>query len=173
MYLGNEPILLAKNTDEAKVVVLALDLNFSNLALLTDFPMFLYNIFQYFLPPTITDFSYEVGDTVTLNARGEELIVEGGDIDETFTEFPTQIVVNKPGTYTLMQFDYSGEYIIENFYVTIPKFESNITKEIGSLPLLYVEQNIEQEDKDLLVYFAAAIVALLFLEWWLQSREDF
>ena len=99
--------------------------------------------------------------------------VEGGDIEETFTEFPASIVVNKPGSYTLTQVDFSGEYIIENFYVTIPKIESNITKEIGSLPLLYVEERIEQEDKDLLVYFAAAIVALLFIEWWLQSREYF
>ena len=173
MYYGNDPVLLAKNDDDAKVVVLALDLNYSNLAVLVDFPIFLYNIFQYFLPPTITEFAYEVGATVTLNARGEELSVEGGDIEATFTEFPTSIVVNKPGSYTLTQFDFSGEYIIENFYVSIPKFESNITKEIGALPLLYVEERIEQEDKDLLVYFAAAIVMLLFLEWWLQSREYF
>ena len=173
MYYGNDPVLLAKNDDDAKVVVLALDLNYSNFAMLVDFPMFLYNIFQYFLPPTITDFAFEVGATVTLNARGEELSVQGGDIDETFTEFPTSIVVNKPGSYTLTQVDFSGEYIIENFYVSIPKFESNITKEIGALPLLYVEERLEQEDKDLLVYFAAAIVALLFLEWWLQSREYF
>ncbi len=173
MYFQDDPVLLAKNTDDMKVAILALDLNFSELALTPDFPIFLYNMFQYFMPATLTDFAYEVGETVTLNARGHELAVKGGDIDTTLTEFPSTIVVNKPGTYTLAQFDVADEYIIENFFVSIPKIESNITKEVGSLPLLYVEQNIEQEDKDLLVFFAAAIVALLFLEWWLQSREYF
>jgi len=173
MYFQNDPVLLAKNTDDVKVAILAIDLNFSEFAMLPDFPMFLYNMFQYFLPATITDFAYEVGETVTLNARGEELVVSGGDIDTTLTEFPATLVVNKPGIYTLSQFDVAGEYIIENFFVGVPKIESNITKEVDSLPLLYVEDNIEQEDKDLLVYFAAAIVALLFIEWWLQSREYF
>jgi hypothetical protein len=125
------------------------------------------------MPATITDFTYEVGDSITLRARGEELLVSGGNLDLTITEFPHTVVVDKPGSYTLSQFDFAGEYIIENFFVGMPKIESNITKEVGALPLLYVEEIIEQEDKDLLVYFAAAIVALMFLEWWLQSREYF
>ena len=43
MYYGNEPVVLAKNESDMKVVVMALDLNFSNLAVLFDFPAFLYN----------------------------------------------------------------------------------------------------------------------------------
>ena len=173
IFFNGDPILLAKNTDDMKVAVLAMDLNYSTLAMLPEFPIFLYNMFEYFMPATITDYAYEVGETVKLNARGEELVVSGGDIDMTIMEFPTMLVVDKPGVYTLSQFDISGEYIIENFFVGIPKIESNITKEIDSLPLLYVEEVEEQEDVDLLVYFAAAILALLFLEWWLQSRDNF
>lgn len=172
-YFNGDPILLAKNTEDVKVAVLAMDLNFSTLALTEYFPMFMYNLFQYFMPATITDFTYQVGDSVTLRARGQELLVSGGNLDLTLTEFPHTLVVDKPGSYTLSQFDFAGEYIIENFFVGMPKTESNITKEIGALPLLYVEEIIEQEDKDLLVYFAAAIVALMLLEWWLQSREYF
>jgi hypothetical protein len=33
-----------------------------------------------------------------------------------------------------------------------------------------VEDNVDQ---DLLLYVALALVALLFVEWWLQSREHF
>lgn len=172
-HFNGDPILLAKNTDEVKVAVLAMDLNFSTLAMTEAFPTLMYNLFQYFMPATITDFTYEVGDSVTLRARGEELLVSGGNLDLTVTEFPHTVVVDKPGSYTLSQFDFAGEYIIENFFVGMPKTESNITKEIDALPLLYVEEIIEQEDKDLLVYFAAVIVALMFLEWWLQSREYF
>jgi hypothetical protein len=173
LYAGNDPVLLAKNTDDAKIAILTLDLNCSNLGILKEFPIFLYNLFQYFLPPTLTEHTYEVGDTVTLNARGEELTVTGGNIDTTIVEFPGEIVVDRPGVYTLTQFDIAGEYIIENFFVSVPNYESDISKEVDSIPLLYVEENIEQENKDLLVFFAAAIVALLFLEWWLQSREYF
>ncbi len=173
LYAGTDPVLLAKNTDEAKIAILTLDLNCSNFPLLKDFPIFLFNLFQYFMPPTIMDFSYEVGDTVVINARGEEISISGGNIETTLTEFPSNIVVEKPGVYTLGQFDISGEYILENFFVSVPNYESYITKQVDSIPLLYVENIIEQEDKDLLVYFAAAIVALLFLEWWLQSREYF
>ena len=177
-YVGDgkdkDPILLAKNTEDVKVAVLAMDLNFSNLSLIDGlFPTLMYNFFQYFMPATITDFTYQVGDSVTLRARGQELLVSGGNLDLTLTQFPHTLVVDKPGSYTLSQFDFAGEYIIENFFVGMPKTESNITKEIGALPLLYVEEIIEQEDKDLLVYFAAAIVALMLLEWWLQSREYF
>lgn len=167
------PILLAKNTDDFKAVVLATDVNYSNLAMLTDFPMLLLNIFQYFIPSTILDYVFEVGETVTLNARGPELNVTGGDIETTFTEFPAQIKVEKPGVYTMTQIDISGEFITESFFVGYSNYESNITKEVNKLPLLYVEEVPENEDKDLLVYFAAAIVALLFIEWWLQSREYF
>jgi hypothetical protein len=119
------------------------------------------------------DYVFEVGETVTLNARGPELNVTGGDIETTLTEFPAQIKVEKPGVYTMTQIDISGEFITESFFVGYSNYESNITKEVNKLPLLYVEEVPENEDKDLLVYFAAAIVALLFIEWWLQSREYF
>ena len=176
LYLqGNPdfPMLLAKNTDDMKVAVLATDLNYSNLAMLKDFPILLLNMFNYFIPATVTDYVFQVGEKITLNARGPELNVTGGDIDETFTEFPAEIVVETPGVYTMTQIDISGEFITESFFVGYSSYESNISKVVNKLPLLYVEDEIENEDKDLLVYFAAAIVALLFIEWWLQSREYF
>ena len=59
------------------------------------------------------------------------------------------------------------------FYVSIANFESEITKEVDALPVLNVGKRTEREDKDLLIYIAAALVALLFVEWWLQSRDYF
>ena len=167
------PILLAKNDGDEKVMILAMDLHYSNFPILFEFPTFLYNIFDYYMPATLLDFAYEIGDTVSMNCRGETLEVTGGDIDEEFTDFPCQVVVNKPGTYTVTQVSMMGDYIIENFFVSISDFESNITKKVNKLPDLFVEARLDEEDKDLLVYFAAAMVALLFLEWWLQSREYF
>lgn len=177
MYYGNSKneILLAKNEPDAKVVVLTLDLNYSNFGVAYDFPVFLYNIFNYFMPPTLLDYTYEVGDTVTLNSRGSDLTVTGGNIVDGLpvSEFPYQLVVTQPGTYTLTQVSIAGEYIIENFYVGISNYESDITKEVGALPVLYAEERKEMVDKDLLIYFAAVLVALLFAEWMLQAKEYF
>lgn len=173
MYADRYPVLLAKNDGDEKVMILATDLHYSNFPILFDFPTFLYNIFDYYMPPTLLDFAYEIGETVTMNCRGETLEVTGGDIDEEFTEFPCQVVVNKPGTYTLTQVSMMGDYIIENFFVSISDYESNITKKVDELPPLHVAPRLDEEDKDLLIYFAAAMVALLFIEWWLQSREYF
>ena len=39
--------------------------------------------------------------------------------------------------------------------------------------ILNMDTDARMEDIDLLVYFAAALVALLFLEWWLQTRENY
>ena len=37
----------------------------------------------------------------------------------------------------------------------------------------YFYEANENEDLDLLFYFAMALVILLFMEWWLQSRKQF
>ena len=169
------PVLLAKNEPDQKVVVLGLDLNYCDFSMTLDFPVFMYNLIEYYMPLTLNDFSYEVGEVVSINARGERITVDGGgDEPVVFTEFPATMKVTKPGTYTLTQeVELTGDYIIENFFVTISNFESNITKEVEALPALYKEIIEEEEDRDLLLWFAAALVAFLFIEWWLQSREYF
>ena len=102
------------------------------------------------------------------------MTVSGGEYDEyVLSEFPATLKVNEPGSYTLVQTDIMGDYIIEEFYVSISSFESNITKTVDTLPLLYKEEIIENEDKDLLFWFALTMVAILFIEWWLQSHEYF
>ena len=55
----------------------------------------------------------------------------------------------------------------------IPAAQSNIKRNEDSLANLYIVPKEQVIDEDLLIYFAAALVALLFLEWLLQSREQF
>lgn len=173
-YSGSDPVLLAKNEADEKVVILALDLNYSDFSMTMDFPIFLYNIFSYYMPATLTDYTYAVGDEVRLDARGENLTVSGGEYDELLLEnLPAVLKVTLPGTYTLMQTDIVGDYIIENFFVGISRFESNITKTVDSLPLLYKDEGIDDDYEDILFWLALAMVTLLFVEWWLQSHEYF
>jgi len=62
--------------------------------------------------------------------------------------------------------------VIENFYVKVPAKESNILLVVDELDCPADEKTETESDKDLLVFFAAALVTLLFLEWLLHSREQ-
>jgi hypothetical protein len=173
LYYAGNPVMLVKEEQNLKIIVLTINLNKSNLPVKMEFPIMMYNIFDYFIPSTLSGYTYQIGDTVTLNARGPLLGVEGPDTKLSIDEFPAQLVLTQPGTYTLTQTTMLGDYIVENFYVGISNYESNITKQVDALPTLHINKKVETQDKDLLVYFAAVLVALLFIEWWLQSRNYF
>lgn len=174
-YYNSEPMILVKNEVDAKVMVWAFDLNYSNLCLLPDFTFMMYNMFNYFIPSTMESNSFEIGEVVNLRARGTELTVGGNGLEQiTFQDNKGQIVVTKPGTYTVTQKPMQGDqYIIENFFVNIPKLESNITKEVDALPVINVDRNVEIAFEDLLFYFAIALVAFMFAEWYLQTRKNY
>ena len=65
------------------------------------------------------------------------------------------------------------QLIIENFFVSIPNFESDITKEVDALPIINVDRNMEIAHQDLLFYFAIALVFFLFAEWYLQTKKNY
>lgn len=173
-YYNGQPMILVKNEPQAKVVVWAFDLNYSNLCAMPDFSFLMYNMFNYFIPSTLSSHAYEIGDTVKLHARGTELKVTGNGEELAFEGNEGELVVTTPGTYTATQKPMQGDQlIIENFFVKIPAYESNITKQVDELPLLEVERTGEMEYQDLLFYFAIALVALMFIEWQLQSKKNF
>ncbi len=172
-YQGN-PVILAKNEPDAKVVVWAFDLHYSNLIALPDFSFMMYNMFNYYIPSTLSSSAYEIGDTVELNSRGTELSVSGNGVDTMFEGQTGELEVTLPGTYTVTQKPMQGEeLIIENFFVRIPEYESDITKEVDELPTLNYERQVEIEYLDLLFYFAIALVSLMFIEWILQTKKNY
>lgn len=173
LYQAGDPVLLVRNEELFKVAILSLDLNFSNMGVHPQFIMMMINFVNYFFPTTLTQFNFEIGEIAQINARSGYLELSGQGISEKYNEFPYQFKVTRPGTYTLTQTTLSGEYLVENFFAHIPKSESNITKMVDELPVLVYEKNRDYDDLDLLIYFASALVALLFVEWWLQSREYF
>ena len=172
-YYNGSPIMLAKNEDDAKVVVWAFDLNYSNVIALPDFSFLMYNLFNYYIPTTMDSNSYEIGDTVSLTARGTELTVTGGGEEFSFGK-GGELVVNHPGTYTVTQKLMQSETpIIENFFVSIPSSECDITRQVERLPEPSVEVKTEIEFEDLLFYFAIALVSLMFVEWLLQLKKNY
>ena len=160
-----------KNTEDEKIVVLSFNMHYSNIPLLPDFPLFMYNLVNYFTPMTFDGFVFDVNSTVDLNARADSLNVTGPNTVVKAEEFPHTLALTEPGVYTVTQDLISGETVIESFYVKVASEESNITlvKDELENPYFYVEP--ESGNLDLLLYLAMALVAFLFIEWWLKSRD--
>lgn len=170
-YYNGNPVILCKEDQGQKVVVWAFDLNYSTAAL-TEFSAMMLNMFNYFIPVTIKTNSFEIGDVVEFNGRGTNLNVTGADIDETFESAKGSIVVTTPGPYTVTQEPMQGDQlIIDEFYVHIPNNESNITKVLDDLPILNYEKQEGLEFRDLLFYFAIALVSFMMIERIIETKK--
>jgi len=173
----SSPVVMVKNEPESKIFLMNFSLHYSNLPILADFPIMMSNMFRYFFPSTVEKYAFDVYETVKMNARGEKLAVSHGSesIGDPFESFPASMQLNKPGNYELSQtvgMGYRKKQQIEYIFVKIPASESNIWLADQTLENPYkVEEEIEYY-KDWLLYLAAGLVALLFLEWWLHNREN-
>lgn len=165
------PMLALKDEPKSKVILMNFSLHYSNLPMLIDFPMMMYNAFQYFFPSTVNGNSFEVNDTLALNARGDELDIVKGQVKKTVKEFPATFTVADPGQYTLTQITWANKEITEFIFVKVPTSESEITKKGESLKNPYQAPDKSQYFEDWMIYIAAAMTALLFIEWWLSSRD--
>jgi hypothetical protein len=61
---------------------------------------------------------------------------------------------------------------MESIYVKMPAQESDVWAKGEALDNPYTDLTKEDYFKDLLLYVAAALVALLFIEWWLKGQES-
>ena len=174
MYYEGNPVFFVKNETDSKIAVLPFSLNNSTLGISFYFSILMTNFFHYYFPAAFENNAYDVYSTVTLNARGSGLtLLSPGDQTTSFDTDSVSFVAYEPGTYTVTQTLISNASQTEKFYVRIASSQSNIVKVEDVL----TNPNVVKKDKftydDLLVYLAAAITALLFIEWILQSREGF
>ncbi len=177
---NDDPAIMVN--DEDGVVIFTLDINATNFAMKPAFPEFMIDLFDHFFPKTISQFSYTVGDTATFNSFAKRMDWSSrtkdsmrGDLDALpFESFPASLKLDEWGTYTLTQELKSKVQVKMQFYVKMPSSESDI-KNIAGTPLEGPRVNIviDTPYEDLLIWFAAALVALLFVEWLLQAREYF
>lgn len=174
---GN-PLILVANTTQEKVVYFNFNLHYSNLPLLPEFPLLMYNVFEYFFPPMVEANSFEVNEEFTLRARGESMMIKGGDFSQEYTTFPAKAKLSLPGTYTVSQETFSisesGAVVVsKDIYVRLPAEESNAHFAAEDAPHNpYAESNVRDFYEDLLLYVAIALTALMFAEWLLQVRDN-
>lgn len=166
------PLLLLKEDIDQKILFMPFSLHYSNLALTAEFPLILRNTINYFFPVALRDYVYETNETLSVDIKTPLLEVTGPDYSGEFDKFPAEIPLENPGTYTLMRDSLSGNPIVESIFVKLPAAENNInlTEDILENPYFYTDA--DSNDLDLLFYFALTMVALLFIEWWLKSREQ-
>lgn len=172
LFCGGDPVLLVRNEMNAKVAILCVETDFSMAGITYDFPMLMLNMFNYFVPSTVSQYLYEVGDTAALSARGPELTVSGGGQETTVDSFPQDYKFTRPGEYTLQQrISPEKAPIVENVFVKVSSKESDLFREEELRVKLSYRASTKSSDYALLLYFASVLVGLLFLEWLLHSRE--
>ncbi len=172
MQCEGKPVFICKNTADEKIAIMTFSTAFSDIAVSFEFPTLIYNIFEYFIPSTFTQYIFDVNDQITFKARGTELELQSGGKTETIKEFPKEYVLKQVGNYTTTQTIFGVKNAItESFFVKIPADESNIDLVVDLMPGSVIKPVPTMTFDDLLVWFAAALVALLFVEWWLQSRS--
>ena len=174
LYVNNDPIMLAKNVGASKVVVLPFSINQSNFSIVWDFQMLLYNLINYFMPVTLTDYSFEINDITKANCKGASIDVtnDRGQIVGILEDFPVDIRFAELGTYTFTtKFDLAKVDEVRKVFVKISAVESGIFKVADTRVVLTSKVSYSDLGQDIWVYFAAAIVVLLLAEWFLQFRE--
>lgn len=185
MTCNDEPVLLAGRLGNAKVVILAIDLHFSNLPISLNMAILINNMFDYCINPTLEESVYSIGDLVTLYTKPttSQLRVNG-TLHMSSLDFADSVTieVKEPGLYNVEQ-TFGNAKKVDQFFVKISANESNYkyTRE-----MLAVNQYVNIETgvvgtpggdsfdlEEATKYFAGALLALVIIEWGLQYREQY
>lgn len=170
MYCEGDGVFVVRNDAEMKVAVLTLNLNTSNLAMLYQFPTMIVNMFDYFIPQTIQDNVFDVGEAITIQARGTDVKVVGGQ-SETAVQVPATVSMSAPGSYTVTQMLATGRRVETDFYVKIASSESNLNRIEDAIPGADSIEKPKDIESDIYLWLAVALFAVIFLERFLQARE--
>jgi len=165
-----DPVFLIKEESNNKVMIMGFSVHYSSIAMEVDFIFLMHNIFNHFFPQTFDKYIYNVGEAVRLNAIADRLqIIGAGGQIKYFDELPYSFYPDRPGIYTLIQYPF-GRQIIQNFFVRVPRQESEFHR-IGALRALNIPQRTAM-NWDLVIFFAASLVALLLIERLLHIKGE-
>lgn len=186
MQINGDPVLLVKDDNGLKTVVLAFDIHMSDLPVVPEYPLFINALCDYSMAYTIEKTLYEVGDEVKLNAKADADTMSvtadygNGEEDElVYTTFPVELATEKSGVYTVMQQTDSGRTVSSSFFVRISEGESAFgrTEDVLVNPITPygngTDTSVANNTMDIYVYLIGALLLLLCVEWGLQYREQY
>lgn len=170
MYCEGDAVFAVRNAEDMKAAVLTLNLNTSNLAVLYQFPTMLANMFDYFIPQTVEKNVFDAGEEMQIRARGTDVKVVGAQ-GETPVQPPAAVSLGEPGSYTVTQMLASGRRSETDIFVKIAAKESDFNRVETEIPGATQIKKPEDVETDIYLWLAAAALAVLFLEFFLQARE--
>lgn len=176
MFYEDDPVFLVRNDREARIAAFAFSGRFSNITLTIDWSILMYNLFQYFFPPTVNQFVFDVDEIIVFDARGTVINVDGPMLSSVFDSFPFVLSSSRHGVFEirqqLLRVDGTGMpiEITERFFVRINREESNFLR-VETFRPPFVEPPPAM-DLDLLIYFALMLVVLAFCERLLRIKDE-
>ena len=170
MYCEGDSVFAVRNDAEMKAAILTLNLNTSNLAMLYQFPTMIVNMFDYFIPQTIQNHVFDVGEEITIQARGTDVRIVGGQ-GETAVQAPATVSMSAPGSYTVTQILATGRRSETDFYVKTASSESNLNRIENEIPGASLIEKPRDIESDIYFWLAVALFAVIFLERFLQARK--
>ncbi len=186
LLVDGDPVLLIKDDNGIKTVVLAFDLHMANFPIVADFPLLINNLCTVSVPKTVDSTLYEVGDEIEIRAKAgaTSLTVsaeygDGTSQKSTYNEYPVRLSAEKSGVYKISQETLSGRNSETEFYVRVAESESVFGNKLDVLenPITPfgsgTDTSIKNNTEDITFYFIIAILVLLCVEWGLQYREQY
>lgn len=174
MTYDDKPVVVAKNDGASKILIVGFSVHYSNFVQSAEnFAMFFLNIIKFYFPSVISSNSAEIGGSVTINSLAGAVEYKNGETTLEYEDLPATVTFTTPGTYSFAQTTDYGKDITEYVYVRTPLTESDIFPEADKLEDPFGNKVEEEQIDDWLLYLAIALVALMFIEWLLQARENF
>ncbi|MDO4546763.1 MAG: hypothetical protein Q4D04_01555, partial [Clostridia bacterium] len=186
---GRLPVMLAGRTDSGTAqLILAFDIQNSNLPLLTDYIILIDNMLDYCAPPMLEKQDYYCGTLVCPRTLPlcEKLFLQSPDISIRTLRHGVdeeEFMISQPGGYTLMQELSNGKEKILDFFAHIPPLESasDIANEPETIPLDiewpdWRDESMNQSTKRFfqpVKYIAAMLLLFVILEWVVYHREKY
>lgn len=169
------PLVIAGEFNNQKVMVIGFDLHNTDLPLRKEYPIFIYNLMQWFVPESPYTSGILSGDIVMINLEPDtEKATIADPLGNSTKLFETSAVfafsdTNATGIYVLEQTSKEGSSY-SSFPVNVVKTESdlraqavNTSEEVKKVEDVLVNVSLQK-------YFLMFILIILLVEWWVYSR---
>lgn len=172
LYCGSVPVMASSLRENgSQFTVFSFDLHNSNLPLLADFPMMMDNLLEYSIPEMVAKTDYTAGEAVTVSVLPgtEELYLQqpDGTVKALYASKEQSVLhPAEVGVYTVVMKGQESS-LYADFFVHIPEGEAQPRTE-GEINIALVTE--PQEEKEMAIsgiwlYFAAAFLLILLIEW--------
>ncbi len=148
---------------------MSLNLNYSNLALILEYPILMLNYFDYFLPSLLSNKTvYDINEIISLNPRGTNLSL-GNDVIIADELNNYKINVSTIGSYDITQTLLSTSKVTETIFVKLSTNSSDFSKK--NTDVLTVNRPKSTDTKQLTVYLGIILFCVIVVEKYFNSKE--